>query len=77
MAPLFSSFRLRSPATRDYAGPGVNNYAEGPALWPAPPPGGGYLVLTKHQISNFNLVCAIRTIYPQTKIIVQQEIPIE
>ena len=45
-------------------------------LFPSPPPDGGYLVLNKAQLSNFDLLCAIKTIYPRTKIVPQQEIPL-
>ncbi len=51
----------------------MNNWKEAPLFWPIAPPGGGYLVLNKSQISNFDLLCAIKTIYPNTKIIQQQE----
>ena len=54
----------------------MNDYSKAPLFWPSPPPGGGYLVLNKNQISCFDLLCAIKTIYPNTKIIQQQEIPI-
>jgi hypothetical protein len=55
----------------------MNNYKDGPYMFPLAPPGGGYLVLTESQISNFDLLCAIKTIYPNTRIIAQQMIPIE
>lgn len=45
-------------------------------FFPSPPPGGGFLVLNKAQLSNLDLLCAIRSTYPQTKIVVQQMIPV-
>ena len=53
----------------------MNNWNEASLFWPATPKGGGFLVLNKAQISNLDLLCAIKTIYPQTKIIPQQPIP--
>lgn len=50
---------------------------EPPMFLPAPPPGGGYLVLNKAQIGCLDLICLIKTHYPNTKIIVQQLIPID
>ncbi len=44
-------------------------------FFPSPPPGGGFLVLNNAQLSSLDLLCAIKTIYPQTKIIAQQPIP--
>jgi len=35
------------------------------------PAGGGYLVLNKAQISNWDLVCLIKSAYPETKITAQ------
>ena len=46
-------------------------------MLPAPPPGGGFLVLNDAQIGNFDLVCAIKSAYPQTKIYAQRELPID
>lgn len=34
----------------------------------APPPDGGFLVLNDAQLGNLDLLCAIRTNYPRTKI---------
>lgn len=39
---------------------------------PAAPPGGGFLVLLPAQISCWELVCAIKSNYPRTKIIPAQ-----
>lgn len=39
-----------------------------PFALPAPPPDGGFLVLNDEQIGNFDLVCAIKSAYPRTKI---------
>ena len=41
-----------------------------------PPEGGGHLFLTKSQINNWELVCAIKSTYRQTKILLQQELPV-
>ena len=41
-------------------------------LFPSPPPDGGFLVLHPAQIGNLDLLCAIKTIYPRTKIIASQ-----
>jgi hypothetical protein len=47
-----------------------------PALFfPAPPDGGGFLVLNRAQMSDPDLLSAIRSIYPQTRIIAQAPIP--
>jgi len=40
-------------------------------MLPAPPPDGGFLVLNDAQISNLDLVCAIKREYPRTKIYAQ------
>jgi hypothetical protein len=53
----------------------MNDFESSPPFYPAPPPGGGYLVLSESQIGNFDLLCAIKTIYPNTRIIPQQMIP--
>lgn len=42
---------------------------------PAPPAGGGYLVLNRAQISDWDFVCLLRLAYPHTKLIAQQDIP--
>lgn len=42
---------------------------------PAPPPDGGFLVLNDAQISNLDLVCAIKSAYPGTQIYAQQKNP--
>jgi len=47
-----------------------------PVFLPAAPPGGGYLVLNAAQISSLDLLCLIRTVYPHTRIIAQQMIPL-
>lgn len=39
---------------------------------PAPPPDGGFLVLNDAQLSNLDLLCAILTHYPRTKIYAQR-----
>ncbi len=44
-------------------------------MLPAPPPGGGFLVLNDAQIGNLDLVCAIRRNYPRTKIYAQRTLP--
>jgi hypothetical protein len=41
-------------------------------MLPAPPPDGGFLVLNDAQISNLDIVCAIKTRYPRTKIYAQR-----
>jgi len=46
-----------------------------PMFLPAPPPGGGFLILNKHQIGNLDLLCLIKRTYPQTKILAQQSVP--
>lgn len=46
-------------------------------VFPAPPPGGGYLVLHPAQIANADLMAAIRYIYPGTKIIESKPLPQE
>ena len=43
---------------------------------PAPPEGGGFIVLNRAQISDWDLVCAFRLVYPETKLIAQQPIPL-
>lgn len=45
-------------------------------FFPSPPPGGGYLVLHPNQIGNLDLLCAIKTIYPHTKIYASQPLPV-
>ncbi len=42
---------------------------------PAPPPDGGYIVLSPAQISDWDLVCMFRLVYPNTKLIAQQPMP--
>lgn len=42
---------------------------------PAPPPDGGYIVLNAAQISDWDLVCMFRLMYPRTKLIAQQPLP--
>jgi len=39
------------------------------------PKGGGVLVLNNLQIGNLDLICLIKRIYPQTKIVQSQPIP--
>lgn len=46
-----------------------------PIAFPAAPPGGGYLVLNKTQMANPDLLAAIAYIYPNTRIVAQQQIP--
>lgn len=46
-----------------------------PLLLPAAPPGGGYLVLSAAHLSSLDFLCAVRTHYPNTRIVVQQPIP--
>ena len=46
-------------------------------MLPAPPPDGGFLVLNDAQIGNLDLVCAIKSTYPQTKIYAQSALPRE
>lgn len=41
---------------------------------PAPPPDGGFLVLNDAQIGNLDLVCAIKSAYPRTKIYAQKSL---
>jgi hypothetical protein len=48
---------------------------EPPLFFPAPPAGGGFLVLNRAQMSDPDLLSAIRLIYPNTKIIAQTPIP--
>jgi hypothetical protein len=43
---------------------------------PAPPPDGGYIILSRAQISDWDLVCMFRLAYPNTKIIAQQPVPL-
>lgn len=45
-------------------------------MLPAPPPGGGYLVLSKAQFADKALVALIREAYPTTKIVEQRPIPL-
>lgn len=42
---------------------------------PVPPPDGGFIVLNKAQISDWDLVCMFRLVYPNTKIIAQKPLP--
>lgn len=44
-------------------------------LFPEAPEGGGYLVFNQAQISDWDLVCLAKSLYPQTKIIAQQRLP--
>jgi hypothetical protein len=44
-------------------------------FFPAPPEGGGFLVLNRAQMSDPDLLSAIRSIYPHTRIIAQAPIP--
>jgi hypothetical protein len=46
-----------------------------PMMFPAPPPDGGFLVLNDAQLSNLDLLCAIKTVYPSTKIYAQRALP--
>lgn len=46
-------------------------------MLPSAPPGGGYLVLLPNQIANLELVAAIRTAYPTTRIIASKPIPLD
>jgi hypothetical protein len=41
-------------------------------MLPAPPADGGFLVLNDDQIGNLDLLCAIKTRYPHTKIYAQR-----
>lgn len=45
-------------------------------MLPAPPPGGGYLVLNKRQLANAELMTMIKAAYPATRIIEQRPIPL-
>ena len=42
---------------------------------PAPPDGGGLIVLNAAQISDWDLVCMFRLAYPNTKLIAQKPLP--
>ena len=41
---------------------------------PVPPPDGGYIVLNQAQISDWDLVCMFRLVYPNTKLVAQQRV---
>ena len=53
----------------------LEDLADGYGFLPPPPPDGGFLVLNKAQISDWDLVCLIRYVYPNTKIIAMQDLP--
>lgn len=47
-----------------------------PLFFPPAPPGGGYLVLGPAHLGSLDLLCLIKRIYPQTRIIAQHPIPL-
>jgi hypothetical protein len=40
-----------------------------------PPPGGGFLILNAAQINCWELICAIKSTYPCTKLIAAKKLP--
>ena len=46
-----------------------------PMFFPAPPADGGFLVLNDAQLGNLDLLCAIKAVYPRTKIYPQRTLP--